>query len=599
MNTALPAFPELPLWKVVWKLMRLRAQIYVSGFKRAKKAKKFWMIVGWLAVLITFGAILTGTILLLRLLESPVVAAAAGDFRPLIEGIPSLIIAGAFLTILLTSFGVLLQGLYLAGDMDFLLTSPVPIRAVFISKLLLAVLPNFTIIAFFGIPILFGIGIGAGYNLLFYPLALIVLAFLSLAAAGISSLLVMAVVRVIPAKRVAEILAFVGAIFSMTCSQWGNISRGMDFSQTPDMLSARMGTIERALGPYSPLAWAGRGLVDIGSGHWLTGILFILLTIALSGGMFWFALVTAERLYYTGWSSIQGVAHKKKPVRAQRGSGAIPVSTATGHITARPSIFARFLPAQTRAVISKDWLMLRRDLRSMSQVVTPLIFGVIYGFLLLRDGGPGPGRGEAPEAFSSIMAELLTYGGVGIAVFIGWSLLSRLALMAFSAEGKSYWLVKVAPVHTGKLLLGKFIIAFLPSLALSWIFWLGISLLQRPPFSTIWYGFPVLALINAGMAGISLAFGITSAKLDWTDPRRMSSGGWSGCLSGLLTFIYIGGILVVFLGPPILLTGLLEVPLWIGQVIGLGVGGLICLLCTILPILLTKKRVDAIGEGVL
>ena len=53
------------------------------------------------------------------------------------------VLGGAFLGILLTSFGVLLQALYLAGDMDFLLSAPIPMRAVFLTKLLQAILPNF------------------------------------------------------------------------------------------------------------------------------------------------------------------------------------------------------------------------------------------------------------------------------------------------------------------------------------------------------------------------------------------------------------------------------------------------------------------------
>ena len=56
-----------------------------------------------------------------------------------------MILSALFVGTLLTSFGVLLQAMYLAGDMDFLLASPVPIRAVFIAKLLQAVIPNFAI----------------------------------------------------------------------------------------------------------------------------------------------------------------------------------------------------------------------------------------------------------------------------------------------------------------------------------------------------------------------------------------------------------------------------------------------------------------------
>ena len=93
---------------------------------------------------------------------------------PFLEAVPVLILTELFLGILLTSFGVLLQALYLSGDMDFLLAAPVPIRAVFIAKLLQAVLPNFGLIALFGLPVLFGLGMSEGYNLLYYPLVLLV-----------------------------------------------------------------------------------------------------------------------------------------------------------------------------------------------------------------------------------------------------------------------------------------------------------------------------------------------------------------------------------------------------------------------------------------
>ena len=87
---------------------------------------------------------------------------------------------------------MLLQALYLSGDMDFLLSAPVPIRAVFVTKLLQAILPNFGLILLFAPAGAVWPGAVQGYNLLYYPLVLIVLAALALAAAGSASLLVMA-----------------------------------------------------------------------------------------------------------------------------------------------------------------------------------------------------------------------------------------------------------------------------------------------------------------------------------------------------------------------------------------------------------------------
>src|SRR4030042_6913249 len=112
----------------------------------------------------------------------------------------------------MASFRLLLQALYLAKDMDFLVSAPIPMRSVFLSKLLEAVLPNFILVLVFGLPVLISLGGDGGFHVVYYPLVFLVLACIALGAAGISSLLVMAVVRIFPAKRVAEILTFLGAL---------------------------------------------------------------------------------------------------------------------------------------------------------------------------------------------------------------------------------------------------------------------------------------------------------------------------------------------------------------------------------------------------
>ncbi len=48
---------------------------------------------------------------------------------------------------------------------------------------------------------------------------------LALIASGLASLLVMGVVRIFPARRVAEVLGFIGAIATFICSQSGNLMR--------------------------------------------------------------------------------------------------------------------------------------------------------------------------------------------------------------------------------------------------------------------------------------------------------------------------------------------------------------------------------------
>lgn len=574
------------LWFYVWKLIRLRWLLFASGFKRAKPVRKFFTILLGLLGLGVFAGSFLLTTFLLGLINSPLITESGVDLSSFVNAIPVAIVSGVFLVILLTSFGVLLQALYLANDMDFLLTAPVPIRAVFLSKLLQAILPSFTLVVLIGLPVLFGLGTAGKYHILYFPLVVIALAFLSLAAAGISSLLVMGVVRIFPAKRVAEVLAFFGAILSIVLSQWNNLT-GADYgSVTPEQFSRTAETITRFDNAWSPLAWAGRGLIDLGQGRWFSGVFYFVLTLGLASGVFWLALNAAERLYYSGWASIQvGTQHKKvlrKAARSQKSS-------------TKANLFWRMLPVEVRAVMLKDFRELRRDLRNMSQVITSLIFGIIFTVMILRGGGEPPaGRGEAPALFLEIIRSALAYASMAISLFVGWSLLQRLAIVSFSMEGRSYWMIKASPVSAGKLLAAKFLMAYLPVLAMSWLFLIVIALLQKAPSAAILYGFPSVALILAGLDGINLAFGVRGANLTWTDPRKMSAG-VSGCLGLIASSAYLIGTLALFFLPPIGLP-LLGLSEGTGQLIGLLAGGTVALLCTILPLRLVKERVYRIGE---
>lgn len=577
--------PTPGLWRSVYKLLHLRLLIFGRSFRRSRLRYKIGMVVLALAMVAFLGFIFFMSWQLLRFLNSPELAQFAGNFAGLIESIPLLIIAATFFGVFLTSFGVLLQALYLSGDMDFLLSTPVPIRAVFIAKLLQAVLPNFALICLFALPVLFGLGASAGYTPLYYPGILFLLAMLALAAAGLAALMVMVIVRIFPARRVAEVLGFLGAISSFICSQTGQFARWSNVSS--DQATMALAMVERINQPWSPLTWAGSGVINLGKGNWLVGFSQTALALTLTGLIFAASLLAAERLYYTGWASLQNQGRKRKAPRNERAwFGILKVVGLAGSI----------LPAPVRAVMVKDWLVLRRDLRNLSQLVTPLIIGIVYAFMILRGGGqPSLEQSDAPVWVTELLESVRTYASVGLSLFVGWMLLGRLAGMGFSQEGRSYWLVKTAPVSGGHLIAAKYLVAYLPTLALSWVYLLVTWLIQRSAISLFLYSLPVIALCIAGNAGLNLAFGIIGANLEWEDPRQMQRTG-SGCLSTLATMIYLPVTLLFFFGPPIGIKAL-GFSETIGQLIGLFLGGGLSLTCAVVPLWLVRKRVERLGEA--
>lgn len=586
MNSFAPISSER-VFPAVRKLLSLQLRVMLSKFKHANKKRKFALIILWLVILAGIALIFGVSWALLGFLQSPTLKQAMGEMTHILDAVPSLIVSAAFFGILLTSFGVLLQGLYLAGDMEFLLSSPIPIRSVFLSKLLQAIFPNLAIITLFALPVFYGLGAASGYNFLYYPFVLIVLIMLALAAAGLSALLVMTLVRIIPPRRIAEVLGFVGAILAMTMSQIGNIFNFGEISPGNEQIQQALTRVESFNISWMPLTWGGRGLVALGEGDWLLAGGLLILTIGISFGIFWLSLVTAERWFYTGWAAMQVVSTKKK-TSARRSS------TRVSHI----NILFSWITPSIRTIIWKDFLVLRRDLRNLSQLVTPLIFGVIYSFLLLRNNGNvPPGQGQAPGLFLQGFKIALVYSSVGMAIFVGWMLLSRLATMSFSQEHYSYWILKSAPVNSRQLVTAKFLVAYLPTIILSLIFLTVIILLQGAPLNIWVYGFFVITFSNAGLAGINIAFGIAGARFDWKDPRRMSNTA-TGCFSSLASLIYIFVNLSLFIGPPILFAAV-GMPESYGHFLGGILGGLMSIFCLLVPPWSVRKRIPLLGEPAL
>jgi ABC-2 type transport system permease protein len=317
------------------------------------------------------------------------------------------------------------------------------------------------------------------------------------------------------------------------------------------------------------------------------GIGLLTLTLVLSGVIFAMSLSTAERLYFTGWASVHTSTRRGKVSRRR------PLRSPIKLFIASP--IDRLLSPPVRAILAKDFLVLRRDLRGMSQLITPLIIGVIYAVMLLRGGNqPPPGRGEAPEVFMQVLTNLLLYANVGLSLFIGWSLLSRLAGMSFSLEGKQYWLLKSAPVSTLRLVTGKYLVAYLPTLALCWTFLLITSLLQRVSLEALAYSLVVVAFSVAGVAGLNLSFGVVGANFEWDDPRRISQG-VMGCLGALVSGACLLVCLLFFFGPPIV-SDIFDFSPAIGRLIGLILGSTASLGLMIVPIWLVRQRIPHLAE---
>jgi len=460
------------------------------------------------------------------------------DVQLYLLALPSAVLFLALVLMVLTSFTTVLSSLYLSGDMDMLLAAPVPMRAVFVVKFFGGLLVPYLLLFFLLGPFLLGFGQGLGWDAAFFVTAVVVLLMLPLLPTGVGALLVMAVVRVIPARRAREIVGVIGGMVGISWYVFSQFSNQL----APRVANARMlDYLRRFDNPLLPSAWAGRALTAAGAGDWSKLAFYGGLFAVLSIGSFALCVALAERLYYAGWSNIstQGGTVKSKRQKAKD-----PQQAERTPFYLLPFTF--FLPAQSRAVLYKDLRVFPRDLRNVQQLIFPLVLAGIWTFRLLTSGSPF-GAARQP-ALSQSFGQLAS---AGISFYICLVLSSAMGGPGISREGRSFWLLKVAPISAWRLLLGKLVLAYLPYPTIGALFVLFLSILQHSAPAEFARSLALVLLGGLGATSITLGLGAAFPKLNWENPRQQNSF-QAGCLAPVLYIAYMALALGAVLGLPML-----------------------------------------------
>ncbi|MBA3946383.1 MAG: hypothetical protein H0X37_17700 [Herpetosiphonaceae bacterium] len=546
MSVSAPPRRPISLLSAVGVLVRAQLLIARNTFWRGKIGRKL-LLVGAVA-LIAFAAYGINRLMhaLVGGLTSPGFVSAlqraaranpgAGipvDLKPFLTTVPSIIFFGTLLLLVLTSFSTVLSSLYLAGDIDMLVVAPVPMRAVFVVKFFGGLLLPYLLL--FGLlgPALLGFGQGLGYGAAFFVTALLALLLFPLLPIGIGTLLVILVVRVIPARRAREMVAVIGGLVGLAWYVLSQFTR--EFSRRVANVQT-LNSLRRLDSPLLPSAWASRALLAAGQHDWPTllmyGGLFAIVSLAIFGG----CLLLAERLYYIGWSNMAvqgGHAHRHK--RAEQSEAV--------HASLFDQLFA-FLPQQSRAVLAKDLRVFPRDLRNLQRLIFPLVIAIIWSIRLISSAPASRNLGFGAGIFDSL-------AGAGISFYICMTMAGALGGAGISREGKGFWLLQVAPISAFRLLLGKLALTYLPFPLIGTLFLAVFTVLRHS--SVLVFAESLLLILVVGLGTSSLTLGINAAfpRLNWDNPQRQTS--WrAGVLTMVCYLVYLGIALGVAVGLPLL-----------------------------------------------
>ena len=442
---------------MVWKILRPH---YWALDRRIRSANRF-VVIALLLLLGVGGQWVYDNLIRdnLALLNSEQAVTAIASFLPL----------EFFIVLLFAMLGVsdVMHQLFLASDLELLMIAPVPVRTIFLVKLLQCSRATFIPALIAGV-FLLALGLARGAAASYYLLiVLLILATMALATAAVM-ILVILLARFLPVQRVRSwmpvvvVLVTLGLmLFQRSGTQWFLGQANLIKFLTDALLNPRQ-----------------LGLLVAG----FTGMAVV--TVLATSRIF-------DTAFHEGWNRF-------REVPAQKASTSLHTRQLWG-----VSRLLQPIPGPLRFILEKEWLEFLRDPRSIINLAQPLVL-VAAALAPFMVGGKGS---EILRPF------VFWYMLMLLALFLS-SLPLGMPLMAITREGRKIALLRSMPISMSAVLKAKLLAAWVP-MVLPWVVVLLVTglWLQYP----LWQVGALVGIIIWGLAGASIAtVAIGGLKVDFT-----------------------------------------------------------------------------------
>jgi ABC-2 type transport system permease protein len=481
-----------------------------------------------------------------------------------------------FLSLLIFS-GILtsLSRLYLSRDLPLVFAMPVASYKLFIARWIESTFESSWMVGVYTLPVFFAYGIIYQAGFVYYLNILSSLLALSIIASGLSALLIMLSVIIVPATRIRSIFVFVTLAFFLILFFAFRLLRPERLVD-PDVFETTLvylRTLRTPTPDYLPSTWAFDSFKAFLSGQYMEGLFQNALSWSFAGVLICILILLSHRFYFGGVSKTQ---------------------TATARLVRRPlsrNRLAGIFPGSAGALVTKEIRTFFRDQTQWSQLflIAALIIIYVYNFKVLPlDRSP---------IKTIYLQNLLSFLNMGLAAFVLSAITARFAYPAVSMEREAFWLVQTAPVRLRLFLWTKFVIYFVPLLVLTEILIVSTNLmLQVTPFMMILSTINILFIVPGV---VSLGIGMGAAYPDFKAENPVQSvTSFGGLLFMLVAAGFIGLVLILEAGPVyrIFMAGFRDRALtsleWVWTVASFTLAAGICTAAFLLPMRYGHRRLS-------
>jgi len=383
--------------------------------------------------------------------------------------------------------------------LELLLSFPISHRAIFTYKFIEALISNSYLFFILIFPFLIAYGVTSKLPIAYYPIMIVVFISVLSIPTSVGVLAGMIVARYINPKRAKRMLAIIGGFFGLTVWFSSQILSRNIKNLTPEFISMELENIKQHISAtfnkpflkFLPSTWGSNALFGFHNGSYSGFGLSFVLIVATSALLIFLCIALSQKMYYSGWSSASQVMSRKKEVKEK-----LKNQIETGEKRYTTTIFTR-----VDYLLVKDFKILFRDFRRLMQVFMPIIMFVFIFFWSIS--GNINGRGDI-----NIFISLSTLFFLFFPLFVTGVVNLNISGNNISGEGLNFWILKVSPVSTKKLLQIKIIFSSIIGILCGIIMMIVFYFVLKPGLSFLVLGFFLLILFNWGQSTIGTSIGV-------------------------------------------------------------------------------------------
>ena len=333
-----------------------------------------------------------------------------------------------------------------------------------------------------------------------------------------------------------------------------------------------------SLNPFLPSAWLAQSMLSWSEGMGRQGAFFFLLLLsnALMGLLVGFEWV--GRLFYGSWT----IALSSRAERFQREAEAKRTRERRRSLLEWATDLLRPLSPPAAALVLKDVRLFWRDPAQWIQFM--IFFGLLCIYVLNL-------RNVAFNFQNPFWETMIAHLNLAASALTLSTLTTRFVFPQFSLEGRRLWILGLAPFGLRKVLLQKFWMSCLGSMAITISLMLVSSVMLHLPWSKVAYFAAAIGLMSASLSGLAVGLGALFPNFKEDNPSKIVSG-FGGTLCLVVSFTYIAAFVALAALPDIRRVARINLPLSDGAIQLLAVA--LSLVVLFFPLLTATRRVKSL-----